>query len=67
MVVLAPIQCPAANHPGAAAEAAKFEDDFSSALARNDVATSREVLAPEWTIVGGDGHVISRASTVKRN
>jgi len=38
-----------------------FEDNFSSALAHNDVGALKHYLSENWKIVSGDGHVITRA------
>jgi ketosteroid isomerase-like protein len=46
---------------GAEAEILKFEEGFSSALARNDVDALQHYLSEDWSIVSGDGQVITRA------
>jgi Domain of unknown function (DUF4440) len=43
------------------AEILRFEQGFSSALANNDVGALQDYLADDWSIVSGDGQLISRA------
>jgi hypothetical protein len=43
------------------AEILRFEEGFSSALANNDVSALERYLSDEWSIVSGDGRLISRA------
>jgi ketosteroid isomerase-like protein len=43
------------------AEILRFEEGFSSALAANDMSALQAYLADDWSIVSGDGQLISRA------
>jgi ketosteroid isomerase-like protein len=43
------------------ADILRFEAGFSAALENNDVNALQGFLADDWTIVSGDGQVISRA------
>jgi hypothetical protein len=43
------------------AQIEKYEDDFSAALARNDVASLHQLLSEDWQIISGDGGFITRA------
>jgi Domain of unknown function (DUF4440) len=38
----------------------KFEDDFSAALARNDVVSLQQLLSEDWKIISGDGSTITK-------
>jgi ketosteroid isomerase-like protein len=42
------------------ADILKFEEGFSAALAHNDLAALERYLSDDWSIVSGDGQVISR-------
>jgi hypothetical protein len=48
-----------------AADIAKFETDFSSALARNAVDELERYLSADWKIVSGDGDVIDKKRFLK--
>src|ERR1700734_1537376 len=39
----------------------RFEDDFSAALARNDIASLQQLLSEDWKIISGDGSAITKA------
>jgi len=39
----------------------KFEDDFSAALARNNVVSLQQLLSEDWKIISGDGSTITKA------
>jgi predicted house-cleaning NTP pyrophosphatase (Maf/HAM1 superfamily) len=52
------LSLPAQSH--ADKQALEVEQRLSAAVASNDVRTLRRLLAPEWTIIGADGSVISR-------
>ena len=54
-----------AHQEKAIAEIQKFEQRFSSALARNDVDALQNYLSTDWKIVSGDGGVIDRARFFK--
>jgi ketosteroid isomerase-like protein len=54
----------AASVPAARASpmtAQQFDQVFSAAIERNDVAALERYLAPEWFVISGDGARISRA------
>jgi Domain of unknown function (DUF4440) len=51
------------NNPEA--EIIQFEQNFSSSLARNDVAALEKYLSADWRIVSGDGQVIDRKTFLK--
>ena len=45
-----------------AVDIARFETAFAAALAHNDVRALQPLLADDWRIISGDGHIITRAS-----
>jgi hypothetical protein len=47
------------------ADIAKFETDFSSALARNAVDELEHYLSADWKIVSGDGDIIDKKRFLK--
>jgi hypothetical protein len=49
----------------ATADIAKFETDFSSALARNAVDELEGYLSADWKIVSGDGDIIDKKRFLK--
>jgi hypothetical protein len=49
----------------ATAEIAKFEADFSTALARNAAQELEHYLSADWKIISGDGSIIDRARFLK--
>jgi ketosteroid isomerase-like protein len=61
--VLVQLDSRAGERPREAADAEilRFEEGFSSALANNDVGALQAYLADDWSIVSGDGQLISRA------
>jgi Domain of unknown function (DUF4440) len=60
-LIQVPGQARAQSQKGAEAEILKFEEGFSSALARNDLDALEHYLSKDWSIVSGDGLVITRA------
>jgi hypothetical protein len=50
------------SQPSPKAEIVAFEEGFNAALAHNDVPALQRLLASDWTIVSGDGQIISRKS-----
>jgi hypothetical protein len=58
------VQAKAQTHD-ATAEIARFEADFSSALARNADDELERYLSADWKIISGDGSIIDRARFLK--
>jgi ketosteroid isomerase-like protein len=61
IAIFNPLLAEARPHSDQSAEVSRFEDGFSSALARNDVAALRQYLSDDWMIVSGDGRLITRS------
>jgi Domain of unknown function (DUF4440) len=55
-----PSQAKAERKNDSTAEILKFEDGFSAALAHNDIVALKQYLSDDWSIVSGDGQIISR-------
>jgi Domain of unknown function (DUF4440) len=51
--------------PDPTADIAKFEADFSSALARNAVDELERYLSADWKIISGDGSIIDKERFLK--